>query len=104
MAQEKKRAELHPTRVRSYLLKMIDADTKRMAFLREKEEKRSANLKRHLHEQDIKRMNRAQILAILREESRSWFNQQNLESNLVTNVVFPEQIVDETEYYLNLQE
>jgi len=40
----------------------------------------------------------------LREESKTWFNEQNLETSLVSSVIFPEQILDETEYYLNLQE
>lgn len=49
-------------------------------------------------------MNRQQILKILNDQSKYWFNDDNLDENLTTSVILPDTVIDETEYYLYLQE
>jgi len=68
------------------------------------EEKRMANLQKHLLNEELKRNNRAQILKMLNFDSKTWFTLDNIEQKMVDKVLIPENVYNETSYYHNLQE
>ncbi|KAM3136106.1 hypothetical protein pb186bvf_011728 [Paramecium bursaria] len=70
-----------------------------LKFNEKKQQERQERLNKFLIEQDIKKMNRQQILKILKEESKGWFDEENLEYNLVSQLVIPDRVIDEVSYY-----
>ena len=50
-------------------------------------------MNKHLHDQDVKRINRERIKKIMTYESENyWYNKDNVEERLTDEVIFPEYI------------
>ncbi|CAD8133764.1 unnamed protein product [Paramecium octaurelia] len=65
---------------------------------------RNERVKKYLVEQDIKKMNRQQIIRVLNEESKNWISDKNSYEKLVGNLLIPDTVLDEISYYHDLQE
>lgn len=65
-----------------------------------KDEDYTANLNKHLHDEDIKKINRSRIIKIMEHESSNyWFNADNVDERLQDETIFPEYIASSEYYY-----
>lgn len=61
-----------------------------------------ARLNKLLHEEELRKLNRRRIIKIMSHESENyWFNEENADERLDSEVIFPEYIAS-TEYYHRL--
>lgn len=55
-------------------------------------------------DQEIKHKNRKRILGLMDADQENWFNGDNIEERIMENVVIPENVLNQTDYYNKLQQ
>ncbi|KRX02102.1 hypothetical protein PPERSA_06297 [Pseudocohnilembus persalinus] len=88
---------------RTSICKISNATQQRINLIKDKSVKKQSNLKKYLLEQQVNEINRRKIVQMLNEESKNWYNEENLDQ-LKDNTLIPNFIYDETDYYLKLNE
>lgn len=68
------------------------------------EDYKLSKLKKHMLEEEQKRQNRIRMLKFLNLDSRTWYNLENIESKMKAEVLIPDFVWDQTNYYVKLQE
>ena len=71
---------------------------------KEEEERCQTQLKKFLVDQEIKHKNRKRILGLMDADQENWFNGDNIEERIMENVVIPENVLNQTDYYNKLQQ
>jgi hypothetical protein len=70
----------------------------------ENEAKKISNIHKYELDQEAKKANRMKILQMLNFDSKTWYTQENIEQKMVSEVLIPDFVYDQTAYYLHLQE
>lgn len=68
------------------------------------EAKKIANIQKYELDQATRKANRMKILQMLNFDSKTWYTAENIEQKMVSEVLIPDFVYDQTAYYLQLQE
>jgi len=68
------------------------------------EAKKIANIQKYELDQAARKANRMKMLQMLNFDSKTWYTAENIEQKMVSEVLIPDFVYDQTAYYLQLQE